>query len=86
MRRLRILTWQTHGNYLDYLSHCPHDFYVLSRPGRPPGYAGRCQGRRWRANVLDQPLATLRGQVVDCVLYQDDIVADWNAAFRWVNA
>ena len=38
MRRLKILTWHTHGAYLYYLTQAPHDFYVLSKPGRPPGY------------------------------------------------
>ena len=30
MRRLNILTWHTHGSYLSYLSHVPHDFHVLA--------------------------------------------------------
>jgi len=30
MRRLRILTWQVHGNYLYYLTHAPHEFFILS--------------------------------------------------------
>ena len=47
MRRLNILTWHTHGSYLHgsylyYLSHVPHEFHVLAKPGRPPGYGGRC--------------------------------------------
>ena len=72
MRRLKILTWHTHGSYLYYLSHVPHDFYVISKPGRPPGYGGRCGSLRWGSNVHDQPAATLKGRRFDCVLYQDD--------------
>ncbi len=72
MRRLKILTWHTHGSYLYYLTHAPHDFYILSRPGRPPGYGGRCGNLRWGDNVHDQPIATLHGQQFDCILYQDD--------------
>ena len=41
MRPLKILTWHTHGSYLLYLTQVPHEFYVLSKPDRPPGYAGR---------------------------------------------
>lgn len=25
-KRLRVLTWHVHGNYLYYLSQAPHDF------------------------------------------------------------
>ena len=72
MRRLKILTWHTHGSYLYYLSHAPHDFYVISKPGRPAGYGGRCGNLRWGDNVHDQPAASLKGRHFDCVLYQDD--------------
>ena len=72
MRRLKILTWHTHGSYLYYLSHAPHDFYLISHPDRPAGYGGRCGSLRWGDNVFDQPAATLKGRTFDCVLYQDD--------------
>lgn len=72
MRRLRVLTWHTHGSYLYYLSHAPHDFYVLSRPGRPPGYGGRCGHHPWGDNVHDMPAAQARTQQFDCILFQDD--------------
>ncbi len=72
MRRLKILTWLTHGSYLYYLSQAPHDFYLMMQPGRPPGYGGRCGSLRWGDNVFDQPVATVREQAFDCVLYQDD--------------
>lgn len=72
MRRLRILTWHTHGSYLYYLSQAPHDFYVLSKPGRPPGYGGRCGEHAWGDNVFDQPLETVQAQSFDCLLFQDD--------------
>jgi len=72
MRRLKVLTWHTHGSYLYYLSQAPHDFYVLSKPGRPPGYGGRCGHMPWGDNVHDLPLAQVRGQEFDCILFQDD--------------
>ena len=72
MRRLRILTWHTHGSYLYYLSQAPHDFHVLCKPGRPPGYGGRCGEHAWGDNVFDQPLDSVQGQQFDCVLFQDD--------------
>jgi hypothetical protein len=70
MRRYRILTWHVHGNYLLYLSQAPHDFYVLSAPGRPPGYGGRCVHLPWGDNVYDCPVEQARDMRFDCVLYQ----------------
>jgi glycosyltransferase involved in cell wall biosynthesis len=68
--RLRILTWHVHGNYLYYLTQVPHEWYVLSRPGRPPGYAGRSGALPWGENVHDLPVDELPGMHFDCVLYQ----------------
>ena len=72
MRRLKILTWHTHGAYLYYLTQAPHDFYVLSKPGRPPGYGGRCGHLPWGENVHDLPADEARSQPFDCILFQDD--------------
>jgi hypothetical protein len=72
MRRLRVLTWHTHGSYLYYLAHAPHDFHVLSKPGRPPGYAGRSGHHPWGDNVHDQPAETARECQFDCILFQED--------------
>jgi hypothetical protein len=72
MRRLKVLTWHTHGSYLHYLSHAPNDFYVLSKPGCPPGYGGRCGSMPWRDNVQDMPVEHARHHEFDCILFQDD--------------
>lgn len=72
MRRLRILTWHVHGSYLYYLTQVPHDFYVLSKPGRPPGYAGRYGHFPWGPNVHDLPVERAKDQALDCILFQDD--------------
>ncbi len=72
MRRLRILTWHTHGAYLLYLTQAPHDFYVLSKPGRPPGYAGRAGHLPWGPNVHDLPVDEAKRQPLDLILFQDD--------------
>jgi hypothetical protein len=69
-KRLRILTWHIHGNYLYYLTQAPHEFYVVSRPGRPPGYAGRSGRLPWGGNVHDAPADGLKDMEFDCVLYQ----------------
>jgi hypothetical protein len=72
MRPLKILTWHTHGSYLFYLTQAPHEFYVLSKPGRPPGYGGRCGHLAWGDNVHDLPAGSARGQQFDCIIFQDD--------------
>jgi glycosyltransferase involved in cell wall biosynthesis len=72
MRRLKILTWHTHGAYLYYLTQAPHDFYVLSKPGRPPGYGGRCGHLPWGDNVHDLPVSEAKKRPLDLILFQDD--------------
>ena len=72
MRRLKILTWHTHGAYLLYLTQAPHDFYVLSKPGRPAGYGGRSGHLPWGPNVHDLPVDEAKRQPLDLILFQDD--------------
>ena len=46
-RRLRILTWHVHGNYLYYLTQVPHDFYLVTSPRIRPATRARsacCRG------------------------------------------
>ncbi|HTN65384.1 MAG TPA: glycosyltransferase family 4 protein [Burkholderiaceae bacterium] len=69
-KRLRILTWHVHGNYLYYLSHAPHDFYVVTKPGNPPGYAGCGGSLPWGANIHELPYAQVSRTKLDCILYQ----------------
>jgi hypothetical protein len=72
MRRLNVLTWHTHGSYLYYLSQAPHEFHVLMKPGRPPGYGGRCGPFPFGANVHDLPAEQARAREFDCILFQED--------------
>ncbi|NHZ83879.1 glycosyltransferase [Massilia sp. CCM 8695] len=72
MRRLKVLTWQTHGSYLYYLTQAPHEFHVLSKPGRPPGYGGRSPNMPWGDNVHDMPVSEARHHQFDCIIFQDD--------------
>jgi glycosyltransferase involved in cell wall biosynthesis len=69
-RRLRVLTWHVHGNYLYYLSHAPHDFYLVTKPGAPSGYAGRTGSLPWGDNVHEVDAAAVRSGRFDCILYQ----------------
>src|SRR3954470_23593215 len=69
-RPLRILTWHVHGNYLWYLTHVPHEWSVLSKPDRPPGYAGRSGALPWGDNVHDMPADEVARHEFDCIVYQ----------------
>lgn len=68
-RRLRVLTWHVHGNYLYYLSQAPHDFVVVTREG-VPGYAGLGGALPWGPNLRAVPHDALADETFDCVLYQ----------------
>jgi glycosyltransferase involved in cell wall biosynthesis len=69
-RPLRVLTWHVHGNYLYYLSHAPHEFYLPVKPDRPEGYGGKLPGFPWPDNLHDIPAEAVRDQEFDCILYQ----------------
>jgi glycosyltransferase involved in cell wall biosynthesis len=70
MRRLRILTWHVHGNYLWYLSQARHDFYLPVRPETDGGYGGRGTGFPFGDNVHDIPADEVQHRQFDCILFQ----------------
>jgi glycosyltransferase involved in cell wall biosynthesis len=69
-RRLKVLTWHVHGNYLWYLSQAPHDFYLVTDRGHSPGRSGRNGTLPWGDNVFEAPVAALRRMAFDLVLFQ----------------
>jgi hypothetical protein len=69
-RRLRVLTWHVHGNYLWYLAHTPHDFFVPFKPGRPHPYGGRAGTFPWPANLHEISADDVIRERFDCVLFQ----------------
>ncbi|HEY3536257.1 MAG TPA: glycosyltransferase [Trinickia sp.] len=69
-RRLRVLTWHVHGNYLYYLTQAPHDFWLVTRPGNPPGHAGRTGVLPWGDNVHEVDAQEVAAREFDVVLYQ----------------
>ena len=80
MKRLRILTWHVHGSYLYYLSHIKHEVYLPVKEGRPHGYGGRTGHFDWPENVHEVPVADLKQQEFDLILYQG---ADHYQRDRW---
>jgi hypothetical protein len=69
-RRLRVLTWHVHGNYLWYLSQTPHDFFLPVRDDGACGYAGRGSTFPFGDNVHDVPIEQVRDESFDCILFQ----------------
>jgi hypothetical protein len=69
-RRLRVLTWHVHGNYLYSLTQVPHDFIVPVLPGNPPGYSALGPNIPWGSNVRMVPARDLRREELDCIVYQ----------------
>lgn len=73
MRRskpLRVLTWHVHGNYLYYLTQAPHEFHVVTKAGRPPGYAGRAGVLPWGPNVHEVDASDVASREFDVIVYQ----------------
>lgn len=84
-RRLRILTWHVHGNYLYNLTQVPHDFYLATDAEHSPGHAGRVGALPWGDNVHEAPLERLEDMAFDVILYQHR--AGWESDRpRWLNA
>jgi len=69
-RRLRVLTWHVHGNYLYYLSQVGHDFYIVTSTGPNTSRPGRVGSLPWGENVIEVPDTSVRMQEFDCILYQ----------------
>jgi hypothetical protein len=69
-RRLRILTWHVHGNYLYNLTQVPHDFCLATDASGSPGHAGRVGALPWGDNVHEVPVEALREERFDLILYQ----------------
>ena len=76
MRRLSILTWHVHGNYLWNLTQVPHDFHLVSDPSRPAHHSGRSGTLPWGDNVFDAPVGSLAGRQFDVVIFQSR--AEWD--------
>jgi hypothetical protein len=70
MRRLRILTWHIHGNYLWYLSHVAHDFVLPVKGDGTPGYGGRGESFPIGDNVMEVPAEEIYRESFDCILFQ----------------
>jgi hypothetical protein len=69
-RRLRILTWHVHGNYLYYLTQVPHEFYLVTDAERSTHHSGRSGSLPWGANVHEARVEEIPGMRFDVLLFQ----------------
>lgn len=69
-KRLRILTWHVHGNYLYNLTQVPHDFWLVTDAGRSIHRTGRSGTLPWGDNVHEARIEELTSMSFDVVLYQ----------------
>jgi glycosyltransferase involved in cell wall biosynthesis len=69
-RRLRVLTWHVHGNYLYNLTQVPHDFYLLTDDARSPHHSGRSGTLPWGPNVHEAHVDAVASMAFDAVLFQ----------------
>jgi Glycosyl transferases group 1 len=69
-RRLRILTWHVHGNYLYNLSQIPHELYLVRDAAGSMHRSGRRGTLPWGDNVHDAPVEQLAQMEFDVVIYQ----------------
>ncbi|MCM5679484.1 glycosyltransferase family 4 protein [Schlegelella sp. S2-27] len=69
-RRLKILTWHVHGNYLYYLTQVPHDFYLVTDTERSPHHTGRSGTLPWGDNVFEAHVEQIRDMAFDVILFQ----------------
>jgi hypothetical protein len=69
-RRLRILTWHVHGNYLYYLTQVPHDFYVVVDDERSTHHSGRSGTLPWGPNVHEAHVDRIKEMEFDVILFQ----------------
>jgi glycosyltransferase involved in cell wall biosynthesis len=84
-RRLRILTWHVHGNYLYNLTQVPHDFYLVTDAEGSPGRVGRVGSLPWGPNVFEAPVEKIEDMPFDVVLYQHRV--GWDSdRLRWLSA
>ncbi len=69
-RRLRLLTWHVHGNYLYSLTRAPHDFVIPVKAPGTPGYSPLGSRIPWGDNVKECPAEEICRQDFDCIIYQ----------------
>jgi hypothetical protein len=69
-RKLRVLTWHVHGNYLYYLTQVPHDFFLVVDDARSTHHSGRSGTLPWGDNVHEAHVDRIAGMAFDAVLYQ----------------
>lgn len=71
-KRLKILTWHVHGNYMYYLSQVPHDFYLVRDAVGSAQHTGRSGTLPWGDNVHDAWVEEIPSMAFDLLLFQSE--------------
>ena len=69
-KKLRVLTWHVHGNYLYYLTQVPHDFFLVVDAARSTHHSGRSGRLPWGDNVHEAHVDHIADMAFHVVLYQ----------------
>ncbi|MDB5998553.1 MAG: transferase [Rhizobacter sp.] len=69
-KKLKILTWHVHGNYLYYLTQVPHDFYLVFDDARSDHHSGRSGTLPWGDNVHEIHVDAVKDAEFDVVMFQ----------------
>jgi glycosyltransferase involved in cell wall biosynthesis len=69
-RRLRILTWHVHGNYLYALTPVPPVVYVVDDDERSTDHSGRSGTLPWGPNVHEAHVDRIKEMEFDVILFQ----------------
>lgn len=68
--KLKVFTWNIHGNYLYYLTQARCKFYLPISGDAKVGYGGKTSGFDWGDNVFEIPVQEIEKYDFDCLLYQ----------------
>jgi glycosyltransferase involved in cell wall biosynthesis len=69
-KKLRVLSWHVHGNYLYYLTQVPHDFYLVVDDEKSTHHTGRSGTLPWGPNVHEAHVDRIREMEFDVIVYQ----------------
>lgn len=69
-RKIRVLTWNIHGNYLYYLSFGNYELIVPVKDNGEEGYSKLAQGFVWNKNVQQIPAEDIKKLEFDLILFQ----------------
>lgn len=71
-KKLKILTWHVHGNYLYYLTQTDCDFYIPVTFPKRSGFFGLTDSFAWGENVHEISAEKVKDMQFDCIIFQSN--------------